>query len=86
MLNPLKAASKRLEGRGSDSRFGAIYQVIPVFEYILSYYEQKLIDYEKVEYDAHPEAPEVLPSRITLLGIGPILSWPNVLQPSLPFL
>jgi hypothetical protein len=58
VLKPLKAATKRLEGCGSDGRFGAIYEVIPVFECILSYYEQKLIDYEKVESDTHPEAPD----------------------------
>jgi hypothetical protein len=58
VLKPLKAATKRLECRGLDGRFGVIYEVIPVFEYILSYYEQKLKDYEKVEYGAHPKAPE----------------------------
>jgi len=57
-LKPLKAATKHLEGRGKSSSFGAIAEVIPVFEYILSYYEQRVKAYEAVDYNAHDEAPE----------------------------
>jgi hypothetical protein len=39
VLKPLKLATKRLEGRGKGGQYGAIYEVIPVFEYILAYYE-----------------------------------------------
>lgn len=35
VLRPLKEAILRLEGRGKAGRFGAIYKVIPVFEYLL---------------------------------------------------
>ncbi|KAF7577972.1 Dimer-Tnp-hAT domain containing protein [Pyrenophora tritici-repentis] len=35
-LEPLKYATKRLEGRSKDGKYGAIYEVIPVFEYVLS--------------------------------------------------
>lgn len=35
-LTPLKYATKRLEGRSRDGKYGAIYEVIPVFEYVLS--------------------------------------------------
>jgi hypothetical protein len=38
-LKPLKAATERLEGRGKSGGFGAIAEIIPIFEYILSYYE-----------------------------------------------
>jgi hypothetical protein len=55
-LKPLKAATKRLEGRGS--RFGAIAEIIPVFEYILNYYEQRVEAYDAVNYNDHDEAPE----------------------------
>lgn len=55
VLKPLKAATKRLEGRGKatdvvaqclgvcslDGRFGVV-EIVPVFEYILSYYEQRV--------------------------------------------
>jgi hypothetical protein len=46
VLKPLKSATKRLEGRGKDAEgrvgggyYGAIAKVIPVFEYILTYYK-----------------------------------------------
>ena len=65
VLKPLKSATKRLEGRGRDAdgrvgggRYGAIAEVILVFEYILTYYEQRVKAYESVDYNAHNEAPE----------------------------
>jgi hypothetical protein len=58
ILKPLKSATKRLEGHGKSRRFGAIAEIIPVFEYILSYYEQRIKAYEAVDYNAHDEAPE----------------------------
>jgi hypothetical protein len=65
VLKPLKSATKRLEGHGKDAdgrvgggRYGAIAEVIPVFEYILTYYEQPVKAYESVDYNAHKEAPE----------------------------
>jgi hypothetical protein len=58
VLKPLKAATKRLEGRGNSGRFGAIAEIIPVFEYILNYYKQRIKVYEAVDYNAHDEAPE----------------------------
>ena len=58
VLKPLKSATKRLEGRGESRRFGAIAEIIPIFEYILSYYEQRVKAYEAVDYNAHDEAPE----------------------------
>jgi hypothetical protein len=58
VLKPLKAATKRLEGRGNNGRFGAIAEIIPVFEYILNYYEQRVKVYEAVDYNAHDEAPK----------------------------
>jgi hypothetical protein len=58
VLKPLKAATKRLEGHGNSRRFGAIAEIIPVFEYILNYYEQRIKVYEAVDYNAHDEAPK----------------------------
>jgi hypothetical protein len=58
VLKPLKLATKRLEGRGQGSQYGAIYEVIPVFEYIMSYYEQRVVPYANVDYNAHADAPE----------------------------
>lgn len=56
-LEPLKLATERLEGRGKAGRFGAIYEVIPVFEYILNALEQRVRPYEHVNFN-HADAPE----------------------------
>jgi hypothetical protein len=58
VLKPLKLATKRLKGRSDSGRFGAIAEIIPVFEHLLSYYEQRVKAYEAVDYNAHDEAPE----------------------------
>ncbi|KAI2484851.1 Dimer-Tnp-hAT domain containing protein [Pyrenophora tritici-repentis] len=58
VLKPLKTATERLEGRGKSGGFGSIAEVILVFEYLLSYYEQRVNSYAAVDYNAHPEAPE----------------------------
>jgi hypothetical protein len=58
VLKLLKSATKRLEERSKSRRFGAIAEIIPVFEYILSYYEQRVKAYEAVDYNAHDKAPE----------------------------
>jgi hypothetical protein len=52
VLQPLKSATKRLEGRGKSGRFGAIYEVLPVFEYLLGEFEQRYKPYELVNYEA----------------------------------
>jgi hypothetical protein len=41
VLAPLKKASERLEGRGKSGKHGAIYEVIPVFEYLLGELETR---------------------------------------------
>ena len=51
-------ATKRLEGRGKGGRYGAIAEIIPVFEYLLSYYEERVKTYDAVNFNAHKEAPE----------------------------
>ncbi|KAI1523728.1 Dimer-Tnp-hAT domain containing protein [Pyrenophora tritici-repentis] len=58
VLKPLKLTAKRLEGRSDSGRFGAIAEVILVFEHLLFYYEQRVKVYEAVNYNAHDEAPE----------------------------
>lgn len=57
ILQPLKSATKRLEGRGKSGRFRAIYEAIPVFEYLLHEFEQQYKPYELVDYEA-TSAPE----------------------------
>jgi hypothetical protein len=64
VLKPLKSATKRLKGRGKDADgrvgggcYGAVAEVILVFKYILTYYEQRVKAYESVNYNAHNEAP-----------------------------
>jgi hypothetical protein len=57
ILLPLKSATKRLEGCGNSGRFGAIHEVLPVFEYLLSEFEQRYKPFELVNYEA-TSAPE----------------------------
>jgi hypothetical protein len=58
VLKPLKAATKRLEGRGKSGRFGAVAEFIPMFDYILNFYEQRVATYNAVNYNAAEDAPE----------------------------
>jgi hypothetical protein len=58
VLKPLKAAIKRLKGRGKTSRFSSIAKIILVFKYILSYYEQRVKAYSAVNYNAYNKAPK----------------------------
>jgi hypothetical protein len=57
VLQPLKEATKRLEGRGKSGRFGAIYEVIPVFEYLLDAFEEHVRPFEDVDYEQY-DAPK----------------------------
>jgi hypothetical protein len=57
-LKPLKCAMSRLEGRGKAGKFGAIYEKIPVFEYLLSALESLVLPYAHVDFNVYPEAPE----------------------------
>ena len=58
VLQPLKAATELLEGRGKHSRFSAIYEIILVFEHLLKRLEEAAELYKNVDYSAHDEAPE----------------------------
>lgn len=57
-LKLLKHATERLEGRGKGGRFGAIYEIIPVFEYLLGSLEAIATPYEDVNFNASINAPE----------------------------
>ncbi|RYO04899.1 hypothetical protein AA0121_g12589 [Alternaria tenuissima] len=57
-LKPLQIATKRLEDRGKASSFGAIYEVLPVFEYLLRNLEELAQPWIDVDFNAHNEAPE----------------------------
>ena len=39
VLTPLKLAIKRLKSHGKGSQYSAIYKIIPVFKFLLGYYE-----------------------------------------------
>ena len=57
VLKPLKEATRSLEARGSSGRFGAIFEVYPVYEVVLKAYKTALEPYGGVDYNA-PHAPE----------------------------
>jgi hypothetical protein len=87
VLRPLKLATKRLEGRGKGvkgaddyvnsrpkcGRYGAIAEIVPVFDYILTYYEQRVQTYEAVDYNSHEEASEYH-LAINIRGLGLIFT------------
>ncbi|KAI1671856.1 hypothetical protein L13192_02715 [Pyrenophora tritici-repentis] len=58
ILKPLKTATKRLDGCGKSGSFGAIAEIISIFEYLLTYYEQRVKVYEAVNYNEHDESPK----------------------------
>jgi hypothetical protein len=58
VLKSLKLATKRLEGRGKGGQYGAIHEVIPVYEYLLGYHEQRVAADVDVNYNAAADAPE----------------------------
>ncbi|KAI0568622.1 hypothetical protein Alg130_12025, partial [Pyrenophora tritici-repentis] len=53
----LKLATEKLEGRGKAGKYGAIYETIPVFEYVLGALEARTRSYEQVDFNP-PDAPE----------------------------
>lgn len=66
ILKPLKVATERLEGRGKsrlsgdrklNGRFGALYEVIPTLEQLISTYEERLVTYRDVDFEQE-DAPE----------------------------
>ena len=57
ILQPLKFATDRLQGRGKCGRFGALYEVIPVFESVMTDLDARLQPYESVDYELS-KAPE----------------------------
>jgi hypothetical protein len=58
ILKPLKAATKRLERRSKSGAFGAVAEIISVFEYLLGVYKGRLQSYDDVIHDKHDESPE----------------------------
>jgi hypothetical protein len=58
VLKPLKAATKWLEERGKSGAFGAVAEIILVFEYLLRVYEDRLQSYDDVIHDEHNESPK----------------------------
>jgi hypothetical protein len=57
LLRPLLNATSRLEGRGKSGRFGAIYEVIPTFDSLLTIYEAEKARLSEVDYNS-PTSPE----------------------------
>jgi hypothetical protein len=57
-LRPLKNATERLEGRGETGKFGALYEIILVFKYLLRSLENSAKPFEHVNFNAHVKAPK----------------------------
>ncbi|KAF2726535.1 hypothetical protein EJ04DRAFT_411114, partial [Polyplosphaeria fusca] len=57
VLQPLKFATERLQGRGKAGTYGALYEFIPVFESLIAELDTRLQTYESVNFEPS-EAPE----------------------------
>jgi hypothetical protein len=57
VLEPLKSATDRLQGRGKAGTHGALYEVIPVFESIIAELNTRILLLSVVDYEPS-EAPE----------------------------
>jgi hypothetical protein len=57
-LQPLKNAPERLEGRGKTGRFGALYEILLLFEYLPGALDISAKPFEHVNFNAYAEAPE----------------------------
>jgi hypothetical protein len=57
VLQPLKSATNRLQGRGKAGTHGALYEVIPVFESLISDLDARLRPFKHVDHEPF-EAPE----------------------------
>lgn len=64
VLLPLKEATKRLEGCGKGDAFGAIYEVIPVFEQLLAAFERKLRQFDNVDHHQTGAPEDHLPTNL----------------------
>jgi hypothetical protein len=64
VLKPLKEATKRLEGRGKGNSFGAIYEVIPVFEQLLTQLERVVKQFECVDHHQTGILEDHLPTNL----------------------
>jgi hypothetical protein len=49
ILKPLKIATKRLEGRPREGKFGAIWKVLLTIEWLLKYLEEAKLQYKRDE-------------------------------------
>jgi hypothetical protein len=58
VLGPLKTATKQLEGHSKSGSFGCIAEIIPVFEVLLSKFEEQLQNYNAVDHNQHNKAPK----------------------------
>ena len=51
VLGPLKTATKRLKGHSKSGSFGCSAEIIPVFEVLLSKFEEQLQNYDAVDHN-----------------------------------
>jgi hypothetical protein len=58
VLRPLKECTNRLGGCGEQGGIGAVAEIIPVFEYLLGVYVDRLQNYNDIVHDEHDKAPK----------------------------
>jgi hypothetical protein len=61
ILQLLKFPTDRLQGRGKCACFGALYEIIPVFESVITELDARLQLYESVNYEPSDAPKDYIP-------------------------
>ncbi|PNP40319.1 hypothetical protein THARTR1_11250 [Trichoderma harzianum] len=92
ILKPLKVATKRLEGRPKDGKFGAIWEVLLTMEWLLKHLEESKLQHERDEepylrigcnlgwmkLDQYYTLTEDSPAYLAALILHPAFRWSTV--------
>lgn len=92
ILKPLKVATKRLEGRPKDGKFGAIWEVLLTMEWLLKHLEESRLQHERDEepylrigcnlgwmkLDQYYTLTEDSPAYLAALVLHPAFRWSTV--------
>lgn len=92
ILKPLKIATKRLEGRPKEGRFGAVWEVLLTMEWLLKHLEESKLQHERDEepylrigcslgwmkLDQYYTLTEDSPAYLAALVLHPAFRWSTV--------
>lgn len=68
ILKPLKIATKRLESRIKEGKFGSLWEVLPAFEYLLD-------QFKRLKLNQYYNLPDRSPAYIAATVLHPAIKW-----------